>query len=120
MAIGKTRIISSGQAHRLSPCATCAAKAGTANTPVPSSEVDNSPTPCAKLSSCLSPLTANHPVYPSSFKLQRCYLRLPTPVTYKSKLLGMGKLVAAVLYRDVQMPRVQGCTESGQLEIHRV
>ncbi|CAI1108634.1 Uncharacterised protein [Serratia quinivorans] len=32
-------------------------------------------------------------LYPSSFKLQRCYLHLLTPVTYSSKRLGMSKLV---------------------------
>ncbi|CAI0981396.1 Uncharacterised protein [Serratia quinivorans] len=33
-------------------------------------------------------------IYPSSFKLQRCYLHLLPPVTYSSKRLGMSKLVA--------------------------
>ncbi len=31
---------------------------------------------------------------PSSFKPQRCYLHLLTPVTYLSKLLGMNELGA--------------------------
>ncbi|CAI2005619.1 Uncharacterised protein [Serratia proteamaculans] len=33
-------------------------------------------------------------LYPSPFKLQRCYLHSLTPVTYLSKRLGMSELAA--------------------------
>ncbi|MOA15166.1 hypothetical protein D3C78_1353100 [compost metagenome] len=56
MAIGKTRAINTGHAHRLLFPATSAASAGTANTPVPNKEVESKPTPCASPNSCFSPL----------------------------------------------------------------
>ena len=56
MAIGKTRRMSNGHAHRLLSPATSAASAGTAKTPVPSSEVESNPTPCPSPNSCFKPL----------------------------------------------------------------
>ena len=56
MAIGKTRRMSSGHAHRLLSPATSAASAGTAKTPVPSNEVESNPTPCPSPNSCFKPL----------------------------------------------------------------
>ncbi len=47
-------------------------------------------------------------IYPSYFKLWGCWLRLLTPVTYLSKLLGISSLAA---YPQLELFRVRRVTQ---------